>query len=192
MTNINNFDIFEKYIKNIENNEYINISIITRNKDGDNSCNRYIKTYFITSLDYYNFVKDEIIKICDVLCARAYISIAPKNYNNLTKELNLEIATRLYNNEIGKIHRIIDKCASIVKPKFKYFILDFDYNYVNDNERYNNLLNYLKDIKIYEKKIPTKNGCHIITEPFNVVEFRKLFPDIEIKKNWISLLYLNI
>jgi hypothetical protein len=41
-----------------------------------------------------------------------------------------------------------------------------------------------------ESTIPTKNGYHLITERFDVMEFKKHFPTIDIQKKNPTLLYL--
>ena len=38
--------------------------------------------------------------------------------------------------------------------------------------------------------IPTKNGYHLITKRFDVMEFKKQYPDIDIAKKNPTLLYL--
>lgn len=190
---IDNINIFEKYIKNIstEDNKFINISIIKRNKDTNNG-NGIIKTYYITSYDNFLKVKEDIINICNVTKSRAYITISPKSYDKLIKEVNLAIAMRIQSNNSFKLNRIIDSVASQINGDFKYFVLDIDYDSYNQSkDEYNNVLKYIKDnnYKIYEECVPTQNGIHIITEPFNIYEFKNLFPNIEIKRNWYSLLY---
>jgi hypothetical protein len=40
------------------------------------------------------------------------------------------------------------------------------------------------------KMILTKNGFHLITERFDVMEFKKRYPDIDIQKKNPTLLYL--
>jgi hypothetical protein len=37
--------------------------------------------------------------------------------------------------------------------------------------------------------VGTVNGCHLITKPFNVTQFKGKYPDVEIKKNSPTLLY---
>jgi hypothetical protein len=39
--------------------------------------------------------------------------------------------------------------------------------------------------------IKTLNGCHLITKPFNIVQFREKYPDVEVKKNSPTLLYYS-
>lgn len=98
----------------------------------------------------------------------------------------------MQSNNSFKLNRIVDSAASNINGDFKYFVLDIDYNVDNQpKDEYNNVLKYIKDnnYKIYEEYVPTQNGIHIITEPFNIDEFKKIFPNIEIKRNWYSLLY---
>jgi hypothetical protein len=40
-----------------------------------------------------------------------------------------------------------------------------------------------------EACIPTKNGYHLITKRFDVMEFKKQYPDIDIQKKNPTLLY---
>jgi hypothetical protein len=44
-----------------------------------------------------------------------------------------------------------------------------------------------------EAVIPTKNGHHLITKRFDVVEFKKKYPDVEIqKKTQLCYIYLIV
>jgi hypothetical protein len=38
--------------------------------------------------------------------------------------------------------------------------------------------------------IPTKNGVHLITKRFDVMQFKKQYPDVDIQKKIPTLLYL--
>ena len=40
-----------------------------------------------------------------------------------------------------------------------------------------------------EATIPTKNGVHLITKKFDVIEFKKQYPDVDIQKKNPTLLY---
>lgn len=39
-------------------------------------------------------------------------------------------------------------------------------------------------------EIPTLNGVHLIARPFNPKEFSNCFPEVEIKKNGLTVLYV--
>ena len=38
-------------------------------------------------------------------------------------------------------------------------------------------------------ELPAKSGYHIITEPFNLQQFKEKYPDIDVHKNNPTLLY---
>ena len=57
--------------------------------------------------------------------------------------------------------------------------MDFINNYV---EPFNGNVKCLK-------WIPTKNGHHLITTPFNLQQFKEKYPDIDVHKNNPTLLY---
>lgn len=189
---INNFLIFEKYAQALKEGEYLNIYLIQRSKDG-HSFTRCVKVYFITSLEDYRRKMNEMIAICDALHARAYLEIAPKSYDKFAKALNLNLAMRMASNDTMYLHRLVEKTTSSVTPNFKYFIFDIDNEDENDEARYNEILQYVKahSPQLYEEKVMTKNGCHIISATFNVMEFRSLYPNVAIQKNWVTLLYMK-
>ena len=39
--------------------------------------------------------------------------------------------------------------------------------------------------------LPTKNGYHLITNPFRLDKFKEMYPNIDIHKNNPTLLYFN-
>lgn len=39
-------------------------------------------------------------------------------------------------------------------------------------------------------EIPTMNGCHLITKPFNLQKFKEKFPKIDVHKNNPTVLYV--
>lgn len=43
----------------------------------------------------------------------------------------------------------------------------------------------------YICEIPTKNGCHLITRPFQLNKFKEKYPDIDVHKNNPTLLYME-
>ena len=50
------------------------------------------------------------------------------------------------------------------------------------------LLYYL--IQLMIAYIPTKNGYHIITKPFNLKQFKDKYSDIDVHKNNPTILYI--
>lgn len=68
-------------------------------------------------------------------------------------------------------------------------------NYIEyECEPTNKLISTTDNIIIYKSKIythiPTKNGYHIITKPFNLKQFKDKYPDIDVHKNNPTILYI--
>jgi hypothetical protein len=87
--------------------------------------------------------------------------------------------SRLYSSVVGKYHN----------EPIKRWIIDIDQKEIDSTmlptlERIKPIGNKLIDI------IPSKNGYHIITSPFDVSEFSKMFPNIDIHKDNPTNLYI--
>lgn len=57
------------------------------------------------------------------------------------------------------------------------------------------LVRYIKDIEPIGDKLyhvlPTRNGFHLITKPFNLQVFKTQYPELEIHKNNPTILYVS-
>ncbi|WP_265091158.1 hypothetical protein, partial [Acinetobacter baumannii] len=47
-----------------------------------------------------------------------------------------------------------------------------------------------RDAVYFYAEIPTMNGCHLITKPFNLQKFKEKFPEIDVHKNNPTILYI--
>ena len=81
-------------------------------------------------------------------------------------------------------------CGSYSNESNKKWIIDMDTT-EDFQLRISTILNPIEPIgnKVL-CKIPTKNGYHLITSPFNVEKFKKLFPEVDIHKDNPTLLYM--
>ena len=79
---INNFEQI-KNLLHFENEDiFYHLQILKRKKENPEiGRNSYlIKTYYVTSNEYLDKVKDEIINLCDFNKARAYINLNPRSF----------------------------------------------------------------------------------------------------------------
>ena len=80
-------------------------------------------------------------------------------------------------------------CGQFVKETDKKWIIDIDNRDYNIKE----LIDDLYDIDPIGGKaimtLDTPNGLHIISSPFNIQQFREVYPDIDIHKNNPTILY---
>lgn len=204
---VDNFDIISKNFFNFNesNNMFMHLQIVTRQKDHEDKVKESaIHTYFVKSREHLNKLKDEIIMLTKMYGARAYINVAPKDYETVNKELMLQIAL---NNNIGNIvnpRKMLNSAAGKVKSSFYRWIIDVD------NEKdLEPVENWIKEYYIHEctgdptigerinwnnifMVIPTVSGYHVIPNDIkiNIDMFHKEFPDIMVHKNSMgTLLY---
>ena len=101
------------------------------------------------------------------------------------------LAQRAYEGNFKKIWKSWNTCAEEIKGEESRWVVDIDssnikWNYVMED--IDTLEPYSMDTK-YITNIPTKSGWHIITTPFNLQQFKEVYPDIDVHKNNPTLLY---
>lgn len=198
---VDNFDKIEKMFYFTEASEtFFHLQVIRRGKDHPDlpSANKVIKTYYVQSKEHLNKIKDEVIQLCEMFKARAYINIAGKDFSLLSKLVNFRLSERIYTGDFKKIYKIFNTCAGELKSKATRWIIDIDN--VNDEipvlqwlDRYFSRFEEInEDYRPYLcTKIPTKNGFHlIIRSAFNLQEFKESFPNIDVHKNNPTILYI--
>ena len=197
---IDNFKLIKSLLEFPNDDIYYHLQILRRGKDHPElpAANRVIKPYFICSLESLDYVEDEIKKLCEFFGARAYINLAPKSIKKTTMLQLKYLAQRAYEGDFKKIWKSWNTCAGEIKGEETRWVVDVD-NISIDNanlqkenyeERLVKYLAYLEPIgnKIIAK-VPTKNGYHLITTPFNIQRFKEQCPDIDVHKNNPTLLY---
>lgn len=198
---VDNFDKIESMFYFTEASEtFFHLQVIRRGKDHPDlpSANKVIKTYYVQSKEHLNKIKDEVIQLCEMFKARAYINIAGKDFSSLSKLVNFRLSERIYTGDFKKIYKVFNTCAGELKSKVTRWIIDIDN--VDDEvpvlqwlDRY---FSRFEEINEYYRpylctKIPTKNGFHlIIRSAFNLQEFKKSFPNIDVHKNNPTILYI--
>lgn len=196
---INNFDLIPSLL-NFDNSDlFYHLQILRRGKDHPDlpSANRVIKTYYIDNNEKLDKIKQEIIDLCEFFGARAYINLAPKSYRKCTMQCIADMAVRAKDGDFKKIYKTWNTVVGYIKSSDPHWIVDIDTNF---NEEIDNFINYQCQPIKYDKygelqskiytHIPTKNGYHIITSPFNLEQFKKQYPNIDVHKNNPTILYI--
>ena len=151
---------------------------------------RTIKTYCVDSVEYLEKRYDEIKQLCEMFKARAYIHVQKQNHRDVSLEM-LSILAQKIKNGAQNQKGLFDSVVGQIKTQEKRWIVDID---TKDKQ-------FLRDITMdlmgiqpvgnkVEKVIKTKNGFHLITSKFNVMEFKDKYPDVEIQKKNPTLLFL--
>jgi len=150
---------------------------------------RTIKTYCIESIDHLERRYDEIIQLCEMFKARAYIHVQKQNHADVSLEMMMALAQRIKNGQPNQ-KGLFDSVVGQIKTQEKRWIVDID---TKDFDYVKNVHDFINTLQPAGHKteaiVPTKNGCHLITCKFNVMEFAKQFPDVDIQKKNPTLLY---
>lgn len=190
---IDNFELIKPLLMFPNDDIYYHLQILRRGKDHPDmsAANRVIKAYFINQLESIDYLKDEIIGLCDYFGARAYINLAPKSVR-MTAALQMKyIAQRMYEGDFKKIWKAWNTCAGEIKGEEPRWVVDID-----EKIAWSNIMDFIDTLEPYSKdtkfitNIPTKSGWHLITTPFNVCEFKTAYPDINVHKNNPTILYI--
>lgn len=223
----NNFNAFKEYVKlscdrtliesaDFDKNEdqYYVISIIRRNKDlGINGQNYHFRTFHISTLAELDKFEDDIKKMCIALNARAYACVYRKSKKKIHIFANAEMARRIGVDDFRKPWSVFSSVEESFRyPKEKRWVIDVDAadfeSYIKEKKsslfevtgQLVEIINNRCEGKEEEKVLsvfPTKNGFHIITIPFNTVQWedeleKENIPEPSIIRNGLTLLYENI
>ena len=192
---INNLELI-KPLLNFENEgDFYMLYIFKRKKDqpegerDNHQSVRTIKTYCVESVEYLENRMEEIIQLCEMFKARGYIHIQKQNHKDVSLNMMVELAQRIQNGQHNQ-KGLFDSVVGKLKTLEKRWIVDIDTKDENTilNIRYAINMCKPEGLKIHSS-IPTKNGYHLITDRFDVVEFKKHYPEIDIQKKNPTLLY---
>lgn len=193
---INNLELI-KPILNFENEgDFYMLYIFKRKKDqpegerDNHQSVRTIKTYCIESIEHLEKRYEEIIQLCEMFKARGYIHIQKQNHKDVSLNMMVELAQRIQNGQHNQ-KGLFDSVVGKLKTLEKRWIVDIDTKDLFFAEEVAEFINTLRpEGSKVETTIPTKNGVHLITDRFDVMEFKKKYPEIDIQRKNPTLLYL--
>lgn len=194
---IDNLEQIEDLLNFTDDGDFFYLLILKRKKDqpegerDNHQSVRTIKTYCVESLDYLNKRYDEIKMLCEVFKARAYIHVQKQNHFDVSLELLIEISQRMKNG-VHKQQHVFDSVVGKLKTKEKRWVVDIDTKDPSEVLKIKGVIDNFcgpEGVKTIDL-IPTKNGFHYITERFDLMEFKKHFPWVDVQKKNPTLLYL--
>lgn len=160
-----------------------------------------IANYHIESFEQYNSLMPHIINMCDAENARAYFRVNRRNYKHLSFHMLKRVVEVISSGMVKSLKGTFDSvCGQYHNDKDKKWIVDIDLDILHtfDNvdgyfdEEIKSLLIKLQSETKKEpmmKMLPTKNGYHYITRPFNLKVFKETFPKIDVHKDNPTILY---
>jgi hypothetical protein len=197
---INNLKKLKKILE-FKNDWFYEVLIMKRRKDtGNDEMSKpvkVIKTYMITSIDHLDSKMDEIIMLSEQFNARAYINPQPYSLNKLGFKI-IETTLSMLQNKNTNYNGVVSKAIGSMGAEVKRWVIDIDF--VNaDQTAINRISTVINDCAPDGDNIllniPTANGVHLITRPFNTQHFitqQDVYYKAAIKKDNPTLLYSNL
>jgi hypothetical protein len=192
---INNIEQLKPLLNFSEKGDFYMLYVFKRKKDqpiderDNHQSVRTIKTYCIDSIEHLEKRYDEIIQLCEMFKARAYIHIQKQNHRDVSLDMLALLAERIKNG-VQNQKGLFDSVVGQIKTQEKRWIVDIDTKDFDTLFEVSKFLIVLQPVgdKV-EAVIPTKNGVHLITRKFDVRKFQEKFPEIDIQKKNPTLLY---
>lgn len=211
---VNNFDIIRDLLKFRDKDSFYFLQVLKRRKDnldlGKDMV--HIADYYIYDLDQFDKLKPRIIDQCDSENARAYFRLNSRD----AKKVAMQTLKRVVDHIISENHRAVKSAYASCTGEFhsdpdKSWIVDIDWKDWDGDEvdretllsrgsmgeKLDSMISLLTDLQNETKKeprldiIPTKNGVHIITRPFNLQKFKGFHPSMDVHKDNPTLLYFK-
>jgi len=193
---IDNLDLIKPLLNFSEPGDFYMLYVFKRKKDqpegerDNHQSVRTIKTYCIESIDHLERRYEEIQQLCEMFKSRAYIHVQKQNHKDVSLNMMVALAQRIHDGNM-KQQGLFDSVVGQIKTQEKRWIVDIDVASNAFSTDVAKFINSLRPIGLKcEALIPTKNGYHLITSRFDVLQFKKQYPEIDIQKKNPTLLYL--
>lgn len=192
---MNNFELIKPLLKFETDDDFYHLQILKRKKENPElGSNSYVvKTYYISSVEYLESKMNEIIALCDLHKARAYINLNCRSFEAMAFHTLKKITDQILNKDYKSVRKAYESmCGAITNPKKqKIWVIDLD----NLTEVPETMINFINGLDPIGDKIvgviPTKNGLHLLTTPFNRKMFSQQteYQNIDIQTNNPTILY---
>ena len=193
---IDNIELVKGLLNFSEKGDFYMLYVFKRKKDqpederDNHQSVRTIKTYCIESIEHLDRRYDEIKQLCEMFKARAYIHVQKQNHFNVSLSMMVDLAQRIQNGQHNQ-KGLFDSVVGQIKTQEKRWIVDLDTTDENEVVRMTKVINATRpEGDKIECIIPTKNGYHFITSRFDVLQFKNIYPHVDIQKKNPTLLYL--
>ncbi len=193
---IDNIELIKGLLNFTDEGDFYMLYVFKRKKDqpederDNHQSVRTIKTYCIESIDHLERRYDEIKQLCEMFKARAYIHVQKQNHKDVSLNMMVDLAQRIQNGQHNQ-KGLFDSVVGQIKTQEKRWIVDLDTTDENEVVRMTKVINATRpEGDKIECIIPTKNGYHFITSRFDVLQFKNVYPHVDIQKKNPTLLYL--
>ena len=175
---VNNFELIKPLLIFDNDDLFYHAQIIKRKKENPElgSNNLSVKHYYIKSLSQFERQFSEMQALAKYSNARACINLNRRSFEKLAFLCLKKVTDQILNKDFANVQKAFSRVAGQYSTDpHKKWILDIDQkNY--STEEFLLLTNTLSSVKAnIIATLPTKNGEHWITSPFNIQAFQTLY-----------------
>ncbi len=194
---INNKEQIKGLLNFSEAGDFYMLYVMKRKKDqpegerDNHQSVRLIRSYCIKSIEQLDKRWDEIVMMCEMFKARAYMHVQKQNHKDVSLVMLATLAQRIQDGNHEQ-QGLFDSVVGQLKTYEKRWIVDIDttdYHAVMEVAKFIQNLRGSRPQNAVEAVIPTRDGYHLITGRFDVMEFKSKYPDVDIQKKNPTLLY---
>lgn len=195
---IDNFDLIKSMLTFESDDDFYFVQILQRKKDnpdgvrGSNNSSRLVKGYYINSIEHLDTLKDEMIFFANYFNARIGLNLNKRSYYKTAFNTMRTIAEQMHNKSFKKVKRAWNTSCGVHNGGDRIWLLDID---VKDLDYIDKMETFIHTVQPNDSNkilglIPSKSGYHLITKGFDLRDFTKKYPEIEIHKNNPTNLYI--
>lgn len=195
---IDNFQLVADLLDFSEPNTFYFIQLLKRRKENpDMKTNvRTVDNFYLYGPDDLDRVKDRIVETCQINNARAYINVNRLDLERVALLTSKKIIDLMIQGNFKAVkNAYASVCGSHSSQKEKRWTVDID---TKDEQLINQVCTLIRQLQQEITKsnykiltvLPTKNGVHLITNPFNLKKFKDRFPDVEVHKSSPTVLFI--
>lgn len=196
---VDNSPLIQDLLSFSEPNTFYFVQILKRRKDNPKLERDmiHLADYYVTSMEKFEKLLPTIKEHCNRENARAYIRINRRDAKKLAFQVLKRVADYIISENYMAVKSVYSSCAGEFHgdPDRKW-IVDIDWkDWVNAAEVDAVVIPLLEELQEeagnepLSKIIPTKNGIHIVTRPFNLQKFHTKYSNVDVHKDNMCILY---
>lgn len=194
---IDNFKLISNILnrKQIVDDNFFFLQILKRKKDNPTLDVHVInvENFYIKNAEHLLEKEPYIKSVCDFHNARAYIRLNVRSKKKTALKTLSMIAQSIESENYDIKNAFSSACGVSHSDENKTWVIDIDYATIPDTLY--NITTYIYELLKETKRtdmiitVPTKNGIHLITPPFNKQKFFDKYKNIDIHGDNPTLLY---
>jgi len=197
---IDNFKQINDLLEFIDEDDFYILQVMMRRKEhSDLRQNSFVLlTVYLTEPDQLIKEKDTLIDLAQKKNARIYLNPSVKSFKKCSLQMLKELADRISKDDYHKPWKIFDGVAGASGSRNPIWVVDLDFepeiSEFARNSKVDDVIKEINELRPNHNKIvsviPTKNGYHVLTTPFDLQSFHIIYPNIDVHKNNPTLVYV--